>query len=139
MYKFSPTTTSFYPVALLDDYRKAGTLPDDLVEVSESVYQEFSGQPPLGKRRGVADGVPAWVDIPPPSREECRQLAEFRKQRATREAQEAIAPLQDAEDLGMATAEEKAALIAWKTYRVQLNRITPQDAPDIEWPHMPDA
>ncbi|QBP75413.1 hypothetical protein E2K99_10500 [Herbaspirillum huttiense] len=34
-----------------------------------------------------------------------------------------IAPLQDAVDLGDATAEEQAKLVAWKQYRVAVNRL----------------
>ncbi|EAB6845036.1 tail fiber assembly protein [Salmonella enterica subsp. enterica] len=38
-------------------------------------------------------------------------------------ASEKIAPLQDAVDLGEATDDEKARLLAWKKYRVQVNRV----------------
>ncbi|SUX73695.1 phage tail fiber assembly protein [Citrobacter freundii] len=48
-----------------------------------------------------------------------------------------IAPLQDAVDIGIATEAEAALLLAWKKYRVLLNRINPNDAPDIDWPDMP--
>ncbi|HAU4444884.1 TPA: tail fiber assembly protein [Citrobacter freundii] len=47
------------------------------------------------------------------------------------------APLQDAVDIGIATEAETALLLAWKKYRVLLNRINPDDAPDISWPDMP--
>ncbi|MBZ3682991.1 tail fiber assembly protein, partial [Providencia rettgeri] len=53
------------------------------------------------------------------------------------DAANAIAPLQDAVDLGMATDEEKAKLTAWKTYRVLLNRVDTSLAPDIDWPQKP--
>lgn len=48
-----------------------------------------------------------------------------------------IAPLQDAVDLDIATEEETALLLAWKKYRVLINRIKPEDAPDIDWPEVP--
>ncbi|MGG9047421.1 tail fiber assembly protein [Serratia marcescens] len=48
-----------------------------------------------------------------------------------------MAPLQDADDLAIATEEEAAQLRLWKTYRVQLNRINPQDAPETDWPLPP--
>ncbi|MBG6242380.1 MAG: tail fiber assembly protein [Candidatus Symbiopectobacterium sp. Dall1.0] len=50
-----------------------------------------------------------------------------------------IQPLQDAVDLDMATEAERAKLVAWKTYRVLLNRIYISTAPDIEWPEAPEA
>lgn len=54
-------------------------------------------------------------------------------------ADKAIAPLQDAADLGEATPGEAAALIAWKRYRVALNRLPEQpDYPvEITWPSLP--
>ncbi|HAY2484332.1 TPA: tail fiber assembly protein, partial [Escherichia coli] len=52
-------------------------------------------------------------------------------------AGEIIATLQDAVDLDMATEEEKLSLTHWKKYRVLLNRVQPENAPDIEWPELP--
>lgn len=64
MYKYSKTTNSFYPLSLLDSYCD---LPSDLVEVSEEIFNVFSGQPPVGKQRGADNkGLPAWVDLPEP-------------------------------------------------------------------------
>lgn len=48
-----------------------------------------------------------------------------------------IAPLQDAVDLDIATEAEAALLLAWKKYRVLLNRINPNDTSDIKWPEQP--
>ncbi|KFK91690.1 MULTISPECIES: tail fiber assembly protein [unclassified Serratia (in: enterobacteria)] len=55
-----------------------------------------------------------------------------------RVAAEKIIPLDDAVSLGMATEEETEALQAWKAYRVQLNRVDLESAPNIEWPRSPD-
>lgn len=54
-------------------------------------------------------------------------------------ANQKIAPLQDAVDLDMATNEERALLTGWKKYRVELNRIDTNAAPDIDWPEVPDV
>lgn len=48
-----------------------------------------------------------------------------------------MSPLQDAVDLDIATTEEKELLLAWKKYRVLLNRIAVKEAPDIDWPNTP--
>lgn len=48
-----------------------------------------------------------------------------------------IAPLQDAVDTELATDEDRAALLAWKKYRVALSRIKTEDAPGITWPEIP--
>lgn len=54
-------------------------------------------------------------------------------------ADAAIAPLQDAMDLDMATDEEATLLTEWKRYRVLLSRLPDQaDYPEnIEWPTPP--
>ncbi|MGQ8775156.1 tail fiber assembly protein [Serratia sp. NA_112.1] len=56
-----------------------------------------------------------------------------------REAANAIAPLAAAIRLNMATEAEKAALTAWETYSVLLNRVDTTTAPDVAWPQSPDA
>lgn len=50
-----------------------------------------------------------------------------------------IDPLQDAVDLGKATASEVASLKKWKEYRIDVNRIDSQDGfpKTIDWPKQP--
>lgn len=54
-------------------------------------------------------------------------------------ADSAIAPLQDAVDIGDATDDEVLSLNEWKKYRVALNRLPDQLSypTDIEWPITP--
>ncbi|MDE8559059.1 tail fiber assembly protein [Pantoea vagans] len=66
-------------------------------------------------------------------------IATSRKAAAMDEAGQAIAPLQDAVDVGMATDAEAALLTAWKKYRVLLNRVDVSAAPDITWPEAPGS
>lgn len=70
--------------------------------------------------------------------EELKEQAEAERARQLQIASRVIAPLQDAEDLGMATKEEKASLLAWKRYRVMLSRAKHEDVPDIECPPLPE-
>jgi len=74
---------------------------------------------------------------PPVSKEQLIAEAEQQKQSLLTEANNAIAPLQDAVDLDMATEEEIALLKEWKKYRVLLNRVDVSTAPDIDWPQKP--
>ncbi|MGT2041933.1 tail fiber assembly protein [Enterobacter hormaechei subsp. xiangfangensis] len=78
-----------------------------------------------------------WVDIEPPTREEAIENAEALKAQLLSVAAQAIAPLQDAVDLSMATEEEMASLSAWKKYRVLLNRVDTSEPDEIEWPESP--
>ncbi len=73
------------------------------------------------------------------SAEEQKEACEVQKARLMVTAAAAIAPLQDAVEIGEATDSEKAQLTAWKKYRVQLNRIDPLTAPNIVWPLPPGA
>ncbi|WP_275076680.1 tail fiber assembly protein [Providencia rettgeri] len=74
---------------------------------------------------------------PPIPKEQLVTYAEQLKQSLIAEASVAIAPLQDAVGMGIATEIEKARLTTWKIYRVDLNRIDTSLAPDIEWPQKP--
>lgn len=67
MYYFSATTLSFYPEDLLDVYADAGTLPADLVEISDDTYAQFTNEIPAGKMRSAdKKGLPVWAEIPAP-------------------------------------------------------------------------
>ncbi|HHL0960454.1 TPA: tail fiber assembly protein [Serratia marcescens] len=134
-YKFSATTTSFYPVALLDMYEQASTLPADLVVVTDEMYTEFTGLAPEGKIRGSKGKNPAWVDIPPPTPEETRQGWVTNKARLLDEAEATIRILERAVKLGIATDEEKSRLEAWERYSVLLSRV---DVDKPEWPDKPE-
>ncbi|ELI8045537.1 tail fiber assembly protein [Hafnia alvei] len=136
-YFFSPSTVSFYPELMLDDYRDAGTLPDDLVSVENEVFAEFSGTPPDGKIRGVIKGKPAWVDIPPLSTEELIQQAEETKQRLIAEVHTETAMLRAKLALGRIKDDEKALLNAWLDYLDELEAVDVSTASDIIWPVKP--
>lgn len=133
-YLYSPSANSFYAVSLMAEYRGANTLPDDAAPVEDSVYYQYSGEPPEGKIRGNKNGLPAWVDIPPPTREELIASAEATKLRLKAQADSEIAWRQDAVDAGIATEEETTALAEWKKYRVLLMRV---DTAKPVWPTSP--
>ena len=64
-YRYSTANKYKYPVSLKESQVNAGSLPNDLIEVEDSVFSEFSATPPEGKLRGIgADGFPIWIDIP---------------------------------------------------------------------------
>jgi len=53
------------------------------------------------------------------------------------QASAAIAPLQDAVDLGDSTEAEIESLKLWKLYRVSLSRIDSNTPENISWPEQP--
>ncbi|OCQ53470.1 Caudovirales tail fiber assembly protein [Photorhabdus australis subsp. thailandensis] len=140
MYYYSAKKNAFYPIELKQNYIAAGSLPDDITEVSNDIYQEYAaGSAPEGKYRIAGkNGLPEWADIPPPTKEELQRHAKLKKQQLMTEATNQIALLQDAVDLDIAMEEEKTALLAWKEYRVMLNRIDISLEMDIDWPKLPE-
>lgn len=98
-----------------------GPLSDDLTAlVPATFYDEWDGD------KWVTDSVAAQAAA--------KAEAEFRRSLLLNTASTEIAWRQDAVDVGEATAEEAAALTAWKKYRVQLMRI---DLSKPEWPPEP--
>ncbi|WP_038260426.1 tail fiber assembly protein [Xenorhabdus cabanillasii] len=75
---------------------------------------------------------------PPPTPEQLKQQAESQKRYRRSQATNAIAPLQYAVDLKMATDRERDSLTEWKRYCVLLNRVDCSAAPDIDWPTAPE-
>lgn len=136
---FSPSENGFYDDAFMADYTAAGTWPTDGVAISERWYQHLLDGQTKGRIIVINSyGQPVLADQPAPSQETLIAVAENLKAKLLKRAGEAIAPLQDAVDLGVATDAEAALLLGWKKYRVLLNRIDTRIAPDIEWPVAPD-
>ncbi|EKM0566278.1 tail fiber assembly protein [Escherichia coli] len=134
MYLFSPSTLGFYPIEMKEEYLTNGSLPSDVVEVSDSVRNKYNFTPPEGKQLSSSQNMPVWIDIPPATREELIADAEREKLRLKAVADDEISWRQDAVDAGIATAEETAALSEWKKYRVMLMRV---DTAKPVWPTPP--
>ncbi|WP_424839727.1 tail fiber assembly protein [Serratia inhibens] len=77
-----------------------------------------------------------WVA---PSKEALMTAVEREKKQRMAVAEAAIAPLERAVRLGIATEEEQALLTAWETYSVLLSRAGASTAPDIDWPPVPNT
>ncbi len=76
------------------------------------------------------------ITNPQPTKAQLIAEAEYQKQALLYEATVAIAPLQDAVDLGIATDEEREQLRAWKEYRVQVNRVDVGLGENVKWPEI---
>lgn len=135
---FSPSTSSFYPEELMDSYKESGTLPEDLIPVSDDIFLIYSGVPPVGKMRGASsDRQPVWVDTPAQPREQQIALAEENKQTLIAEVHTKTQVLQTKLTLGRIKDDEKALLNAWLDYLDLLEAVDTSTAPDIEWPVKP--
>lgn len=56
---FSPGSKSFYLQELFPEYEDAGTLPDDVIEITRETYEQFLGLHPEGKESRRTSG--RWV------------------------------------------------------------------------------
>lgn len=95
-------------------------------------YQGATRNPDTGEWTGGH-----WVETSGPSHESLVEEARMKRSGLMAEATVVIDPLQDAVDYDEATDEEIALLKEWKKYRIALNRIDPETAPDIVWPVKP--
>ncbi len=127
---------------LKPEYEASGLWPKDGIDVTDEISDEFTGQPPVGKMLGVgSDGMPAWVDIPPPSHEELVAQAEAEKQARIDQANEYMNSKQwpGKAAMGRLKGEELAQYNLWLDYLDALELVDTSGAPDIEWPEEPDT
>lgn len=138
-YVFSPASKTFYSLLWKEEFDASESWPDDAVEVTDEIFAEFSSDPPFGKMLGAGkDGLPAWIDIPAPSREELIAEAEQHKSALFLEAQATISLWQTELQLGIISDEDKASLIAWMNYIKAVQAVDTSKAPDITWPDKPE-
>lgn len=98
-------------------------------------YEDDGSQDDLiGDKTPLTEAEADVILNPPPTHEELIAAAEVEKARLIEAAAIAIAPLQDAFELDMATDAENASLLAWKKYRVLLMRV---DTAKPVWPTPP--
>lgn len=138
---YSPSQHVIYSALFYGDYRKAGTWPEDGIEISDEDAIKFNGSnEPAGKMLDLKQGELCWVDRPEPvlTKDQVIAQAENKKRSLRSVSDSEISWRQDAVDAGMATESETASLAEWKMYRVLLMRIDTSTAPDIEWPVLPD-
>ncbi|EOC8658001.1 TPA: tail fiber assembly protein [Citrobacter freundii] len=115
--------------------------PKNGIDVSDEVAAEFTGQPPEGKTIGVgADGMPAWVDIPPPTREELISDAEQMRQQLLTHADAVMLDWRTELMLGEISDANRAKLSAWLAYKNEVKSVdVTTDPENVNWPVPPEA
>jgi len=138
---YSKETSGFYLSEMRADYDAAGSWPADAVEVSDADETLIRDGLSSGCSISIKDGQWIATPAPPPTDEQLIAAAIFQRDLLLARATTAIAPLEDAIELDLATAVETALLKAWKRYRVDLNRIQSQSGYPkvIDWPQPPTA
>lgn len=111
---YSTETGNAVPISEL------GELPENVTFIApDGEYQRWDGS--------------QWVTDEEAERNALINLATEKKASLLKQTGEQIAILQDAVDFGEATPEEQEQLTALRKLRIKLNRIQPENAPDIDW------
>lgn len=139
MYLFSPSTLGFYPIEMKEEYLTNGSLPSDVIEVSDSVRNEYNFAPPEGKQLSSSQNMPVWIDIPAPTHDELIAEAEREKQQRIDAANEFMNSKQwpGKAVIGRLKGDELAQYILWLDYLDALDAVDTSSAQDIEWPTPP--
>lgn len=142
MMKYLYVNNLAYPYELQYLYVEKGEWPEEKgVDIDEVIFREyFYDTPPEGKYRCVGeDGLPAWADIPPPTREEQIASAETKKQQLINQANDYMNSRQwvGKAAIGRLKGEELAQYNLWLDYLDALELVDISSAPDIEWPTPP--
>lgn len=135
MYLFSPSTLGFYPIEMKAEYLTNGSLPSDVIEVSDSVRNEYNFAPPEGKQLSSSKNMPVWVDIPPPTQDELIAEAEREKQQRIVAANDFMnsKQWQGKAAIGRLKGGELTQYNLWLDYLDALEAVDTSSAPDIEW------
>ena len=142
MMKYLYVNNLAYPYELQSLYVEKGEWPEEKgVDIDEVIFREyFYDTPPEGKYRCVGeDGLPAWADIPPPTREEQIASAETKKQQLINQANDYMNSRQwvGKAAIGRLKGEELVQYNLWLDYLDALELVDTSSAPDIEWPTPP--
>ncbi|MDN4498002.1 tail fiber assembly protein [Pseudomonas mosselii] len=125
------------------DATESARFPVDIVDPAAGPVQ-LPGQD-VRDAEPAATGVIDWSQVITAEQKAANLLEQQRAEAAAEialrraQADQAIAPLQDAVDLDEATEAEAALLKNWKRYRVALNRVLEQPGypAEIDWPAPP--
>lgn len=123
--------------AFYDSEINVNGMPGDAINISDEEWLSLieGGQ---GKILSAdKQGKPVRIDRPPLTKQELIEQADSKRTTLMKNTSVAILPLQDAEDLEIASEDESNLLKELKRYRVLLNRVDVSAAPDIEWPVAP--
>lgn len=138
MYLFSPSTLGFYPIEMKEEYLTNDSLPSDVVEVSDSVRNEYNFVPPEGKQLSSSQNMPVWIDIPPATLEELIAAAEKERQKLLTHADAVMLDWRTELMLGEISDANKAKLSAWLDYKNEVKAVDVTTDPDnVNWPVAP--
>ncbi|EDJ9763037.1 phage tail protein [Salmonella enterica] len=123
-----------------EEYLTNGSLPSDVIEVSDSVRNEYNFAPPEGKQLSSSQNMPVWIDIPPATREELIAAAEQERQKLLAHADAVMLDWRTELMLGEISDANRAKLSAWLAYKNGVKSADVTTVPEhVNWPVPPEA
>lgn len=139
-YAYSQSQNLFYVREWERDY--GDSWPQDCLDVSDEQFREFSVEQAPGKvcSPGI-DGLPCWIDVPPPTQDELIAIAAAEKQRLIAAANEFMNGKQwpGKAAIGRLKSDELSQYNLWLDYLDALEAVDTSSAPDINWPIQPEV
>ncbi|MCO8139779.1 tail fiber assembly protein [Escherichia coli] len=139
---FVPSVPTFIP----ESWKNDGTYtedrwPSDAVLLTEEETETYwMVTPPDGKKLGAVDGKPAWVDIPPRTREELIKDAENERKRLLANADAVMLDWRTELMLDEISDTNRAKLSAWLAYKNEVKAVDVTADPEhVNWPVPPEA
>ncbi|WP_394737872.1 tail fiber assembly protein [Escherichia coli] len=139
---FAPSVPTFIP----ESWKNDGTYtedrwPSDAVLLTEEETETYwMVTPPDGKKLGAVDGKPAWVDIPPRTREELIKDAENERKRLLANADAVMLDWRTELMLDEISDTNRAKLSAWLAYKNEVKAVDVTADPEhVNWPVPPEA
>ncbi|EDN2303597.1 phage tail protein [Salmonella enterica] len=123
-----------------EEYLTNGSLPSDVIEVSDSVRNEYNFAPPEGKQLSSSQNMPVWIDIPPATREELVAAAEQERQKLLTHADAVMLDWRTELMLGEISDANRGKLSAWLDYKNKVKVVdVTTDHERINWPVPPEG
>lgn len=139
---FIPSVPTFIPESWKSDgtYTKENWPSDAVLVTEEEAAEYWMTTPPDGKKLGAVDGKPAWVDIPPRTREELIKDAENERKRLLANADKIMIDWRTELMLGEISDDNRDKLSAWLSYKNQVKAVDVTTDPEhVSWPVPPEA
>lgn len=138
-YAYSAKNNAFYFIDWKVEHINNGTWPDDARDISDSVYLEYSRNPPIGKVLSHSSiGMPTWSDTPKLTAEEEMLENEHEKQNLIDDANLYINRKQwpGKAAIGRLKGDDLTQYNLWLDYLDALELIDTSNN-EISWPESP--
>ncbi len=141
MKKYLYSGLVFYPYSEKELYERAGKWPESGLDVDEETREKFFVYPDGKVLWEDKDGLPVWVDAPPPTHDELVRRAEDKKNELIDSTNDFINRNQwpGKAALGRLKDDQLVKYNIWLDYLDVLMALDTSTVPDVNWPQEPSS